>query len=407
MTTARIELPPKLIPIFTGAARYRCAYGGRAGGKTYSFALMTAIRAYQMAGNGQRGVILCAREFMNSLDDSSLEEIKQAIEGTPWLAEHFDVGEKYIRTKCGRIRYVFAGLRHSLNSIKSKAKVLIAWIDEAESVSETAWQKLTPTIREAGSEVWVTWNREKEGSPVDSRFIKTRPRNCKITEINADDNPWLSDASKEERENDRKRLNHADFLHIWEGHYKKNSDAQIFNGCYSIEEFEPQAHWDGPYYGIDWGFANDPTAGTKSWISDRVLYIEHDFSKVRLELDATAGALIDALPDIERHSARADNARPESISYVKRHGIPRIEPCKKGKGSVEDGIEFIKSFDRIVIHPRCKATAEEFALYSYKVDRLSGDILTIIVDAYNHCIDSLRYALEPIMRKSTYSLANL
>ncbi|WP_038931189.1 phage terminase large subunit, partial [Yersinia pestis] len=81
------------------------------------------------------------------------------------LNAFFDIGEKYIRTKDRRISYVFCGLRHNLDSIKSKARILLAWIDEAESVSEMAWRKLTPTVRgDDESEIWVTWNPEVRGS---------------------------------------------------------------------------------------------------------------------------------------------------------------------------------------------------------------------------------------------------
>jgi phage terminase large subunit len=88
------------------------------------------------------------------------------------------------------------------------------------------------------------------------------------------------------------------------------------------------------------------------------------------------------------------------ISHVKRRGLPRSIGSKKGKGSVEDGIQFIRSFKRVVIHPRCKETVREFQLYSWKVDARSGEIRPDPVDANNHYIDALRYALEPIMRKS-------
>ncbi|MCP3705021.1 MAG: PBSX family phage terminase large subunit, partial [Alteromonas sp.] len=144
MTTAQIEIPPTLIPVFTGEARYRAAHGGRGSGKTRTFALMTAIEAYRAAECGQTGVILCAREFMNSLDESSMEEIKSAIRSIDWLDNYFDIGEKYIRTKNGRVRYAFTGLRHNLDSLKSKAKILVCWIDEAEGVSEVAYNKLLP-----------------------------------------------------------------------------------------------------------------------------------------------------------------------------------------------------------------------------------------------------------------------
>src|SRR5690606_7819585 len=155
MSVAKIELPPKLIPVFSGPARYRGAHGGRGSAKTRSFAKMTAVRAYMFAEAGISGVMLGAREYMNSLEESSMEEIKQAIRSEPWLDAYFDIGEKFIRTKNRRVSYVFAGLRHNLDSIKSKARILIAWVDEGENVSEVAWQKLTPTVREFGSEIWV------------------------------------------------------------------------------------------------------------------------------------------------------------------------------------------------------------------------------------------------------------
>jgi phage terminase large subunit len=98
VASAQIELPPKLIPVFTGEADIRGAYGGRGSGKSRSFAKMTAVRAYMWGKAGRRGIILCARQFMNSLADSSLEEIKAAINSEPWLAAYFEIGEKFIRS---------------------------------------------------------------------------------------------------------------------------------------------------------------------------------------------------------------------------------------------------------------------------------------------------------------------
>ena len=142
MTTATINLPEKLVDVFDGDARYRGAYGGRGSGKTRTFALMTAIKGYQVGMSGQSGQILCAREHLNSLDESSLEEVKSAIRSVDFLSEYYEVGEKFIRSVDGNITYVFAGLRRNLDSIKSKARIIIAWVDEAEPVSEEAWRKL-------------------------------------------------------------------------------------------------------------------------------------------------------------------------------------------------------------------------------------------------------------------------
>lgn len=385
-----------------GEARYRGAYGGRGSAKTRSFALMTAIRAYQFAELGISGVILCGREFMNSLEDSSMEEIKQAIRSVDWLNEYFDIGEKYIRTKNRRVNYIFTGLRHNIDSLKSKARILLAWIDEAENVSEKAWSKLTPTVREESSEIWVTWNPETKGSPTDKRFRQTWHE--KIIELNYTDNPFFPDVLNQERLADKQRLDDATYRWIWEGAYLELSDAQVFKGKFVVDDFEPQDNWHGPYFGLDFGFAKDPTAGSKSWIFEDCLYIEYELSKVGLEIDDTAVALKSALPDVEHYTLIADNARPESISYLRRHGLPKVRACIKGKGSVEDGIAYLKAFRKIVIHSRCIATVQEFRLYSYKVDKLSDEILPTIVDAHNHVIDSLRYALERNMKRGVHSV---
>jgi len=401
MTTAQLAIPPKLIPLFTTPGkRYRCAFGGRGSGKTRTFALMTAVRGYQLAEQGERGVILCAREFMNSLDESSMEEVKQAIRSVDWLAAYYDIGEKYIRTNNGRMKYVFSGLRHNLDSIKSKAKIQLCWIDEAEGVSEIAYQKLLPTIREEGSELWVTWNPELDGSATDKRFRKELGSEGEAVELQYWDNPWFPAVLDIERQSDQRRLDPQTYAWVWEGAYLENSDKQVLAGKYEVAEFEPQPAWDGPYHGLDWGFANDPTAAIKCWVHDECLYIEYEAGKVGLELDDTGPFMRAKIPGIEKYVVRADCARPESISYLKRdkQGLPAIQAAPKWSGSVEDGVQHLRSYRRIYIHPRCTETIREARMYSYKVDRLTGDIKPDIDDKFNHYIDALRYALAPLIQ---------
>lgn len=402
--SVRLELPPKLIPVFTGNYRYRGAYGGRGSAKTRTFARMTAVKALMLAEAGVTGSILCGREFMNSLEDSSFQEVKHAIQSEPWLDSYFEVGERFIRTRNRRINYLFSGLRHNLDSIKSKAKILVAWIDEAENVSDTAWQKLIPTVREPGSEIWVTWNPERDGSPTDVRFRKKPPSNSMIVELNYTDNPWFPAELDQERIDDMSRLDGATYAWIWEGAYRENSDAQVLAGKYRVDDFTPQPGWDGPYYGIDWGFSQDPTAAVKLWVHDNRLYVEYEAGKVGLENDQIASYLIDRIPGIADHVVRADSARPETISHVKSKGagrknLPRIEPVQKWPGSVADGIAHMRSYTDIIIHPRCKEFLREAQLYSYKVDRLTGDVMPDIVDKHNHYIDAARYALSPLIRR--------
>ena len=400
MTTARIELPPKLIPVFIGSARYRGAYGGRGSGKTRSFATMSAVRAYELAEAGESGVILCGREFQNSLDESSMEEVKQSIWAHDWLADYFDVGEKYIRTKNGRIKYVFTGLRHNIESIKSKARILLAWVDEAEPVSEVAWRKLIPTVREAKSELWVTWNPEREGSATDKRFRQEPPQNSKIVEINYDDNPWFPDTLEADRQDDRRRLDDATYAHIWEGAYLENSEAQVLHGKVRVREFEPDPKkWDGPYYGLDYGFAQDPTAAVECWTDGDNLYIRREVGGVGVEITDTADMLRRGLPGIDGQVVRADNARPEMTSHLRKQDNLRVESAPKWSGSVEDGVAHLRGYREIIIHPECSETIRETRLYSHKVDRQTGDIRPDIVDAHNHYIDAIRYALAPMIRQ--------
>ena len=233
---AEIELPPKLVNLFDGEARYRVAFGGRGSGKTRSFALMSAVYGYRWGMSGKQGQILCAREHLNSLDESSLEEVKSAIQSVDWLDAYYEIGEKYIRSRDGRVSYVFSGLRRNLDSIKSKARVILAWVDEAENVSEAAWQKLIPTIREEESEIWVTYNPESKHSAVHQRFRVSPSGDVKVCEINWRDNPWFPDVLNQERMNDQK-LRPDVYDHVWEGAFL----IHVEGAYYTVEMREANA----------------------------------------------------------------------------------------------------------------------------------------------------------------------
>lgn len=227
---ARVELPLKLIPVFQGEARYRGAYGGRGSGKTRSFAKMTALKAFQWSQAREEGVILCARKYMNSLNDSSKAEIKAAILSEPWLKKHFIITESGIKTKNNCISFRFTGLYQNLDSLKSKAKIKLLWVDEAENIQEDAWKKLIPTIREENSEIWVTWNPESEHSATHKRFRQNKLENAKIVEMNWRDNPWFPKVLDYERQQDL-ALRSESYNHIWEGGF-----LNYIQGSYFIKD---------------------------------------------------------------------------------------------------------------------------------------------------------------------------
>lgn len=229
MTTVQLALPEKLIPLFEGEADVRAADGGRGSAKTRSFAKMTAVRALMWDAAGREGQILCGRQFMNSLADSSLEEIKAAIRSEPWLLDAFEIGDKYVKTKSGRIYYTFAGLDRNIASIKSKARILLCWVDEAEPVTDEAWTTLIPTLREEDSELWVTWNSKRKTAPVEARFKNSPDPRIKYVRINWRDNPWFPAKLERDRQRDMKERPEQ-YAHIWEGDF-----VSVVEGAYYAE----------------------------------------------------------------------------------------------------------------------------------------------------------------------------
>jgi phage terminase large subunit len=228
--SVQVALPAKLKPLFIGPADVRGAYGGRGSAKTRSFAKMAAVRGFMYGAQGQSGIIVCARQFMNSLEDSSLEEVKRAIEDEPFLVSYYDVGEKYIKSKDGRISFAFVGLDRSIDSVKSKGRILLCWVDEAEPVTASAWSTLIPTLREEGegwnAELWVTWNPKNKKAAVEKRFLNTNDPLIRIVEMNWRDNPKFPEKLERERQRDLKERPDQ-YDHVWEGKH-----VSLIEGAY-------------------------------------------------------------------------------------------------------------------------------------------------------------------------------
>lgn len=373
--------------------RYKGAKGGRGGGKSHFFAEMLVEE--HVCNPGQQSV--CIREVQNTLDTSVKKLIEQKLE-VLGVGNLFDPQVSRILDKRGQGgMIIFKGMQdYNASNIKSLEGFDRAWVEEAQNLSLRSLQLLRPTIRKDGSEIWFSWNPESESDPVDRFFAEPRP-DAVVVKCNIVDNPFRSELLWAEMLADRANLDVGEFHHIWEGGYRTISKEQIFADKCKVLEFEPLPVWDGPYYGSDWGFGVDPTAAREVWICDRNLYIHRESQHHGLELDDTAAVWKSDIPGIERHTVRADSARPDSISHVKRHGIPRLVGAEKGKGSVEDGIAFLRNFQNIYIHPRCTHSQQEARDYKWKTNR-AGDILPIPVDAHNHGWDSIRYALSPLIK---------
>lgn len=394
----RIDLPPKLAELLLIPARYKVAHGGRGSAKSWSFARALVAMTY-----ASRLRVMCGREIQRSIKDSVHQLLTDQIHAmglSPW----FTITRDEITSASGS-DIIFAGLQEISvkRNVKSVEGIDILWVEEAENVSDLSWEVIIPTIRKKGSEIWVTFNPDLETDPTYQRFVLNAPPSARVMEVNWRDNPWF-DNSEMVAEKDRLyQVDPEAAEHVWGGKCRTNSDAQVLHGKCFVEAFEPLEGWDGPYFGADWGFSQDPTALVRFWIADHSLWIEHEAYGVGVEIDATP-ALFDTVPGARVSTIRADNARPETISYLQRNGYSRIQAAEKWSGSVEDGIAFLRQFDRIVIHPRCKHTFDESRLWSYKKDRLTGDVTVNLVDKHNHTWDAIRYGLEPLIRRGDLGL---
>lgn len=393
-----LNFAPKFEVLFK-PKRYKVFYGGRGGAKSWQIADALISLAYS-----KKTRILCTREIQNSIKDSVHKLLKDRIDAIG-LSDWFSITDKEIRSSAGS-EFIFKGLKHNINSVKSTEGIDICWVEEAQTVSNDSWDILTPTIRKEASEIWVSFNPQEEDDPTYQKFIVNPPDNCISVEVNYDDNPWLPDTLRQEMEYCKKTDLEA-YYHIWKGKPKKLSEAIIFKGKYEVFAFDDDLYKqaDRLFFGGDFGFANDPSTLIRCFILNECLYIEYEAYGVGVELDEMP-SFYDSVPDSRKWPIKGDNSRPETISFIKKKGF-NIISAKKWQGSVEDGIAHLKSFKKIIIHERCKHMADEARLYSYKVDKKTGDVLPIIEDKHNHCWDAVRYALDGYITKKSGGLLSL
>jgi phage terminase large subunit len=384
-----IQTPRWAAPILDReTARYIGAHGGRGSGKSWFFAEWIVERCVM-----RKTDVVCVREVQKSLKQSVKKLIENKIEELG-VGHLFDIQQSEIKCPHGGV-IIFQGMQnHTADSIKSLEGFDIAWVEEAQSISQFSLDLLRPTIRKPGSQLVFSWNPRFDTDPIEGLLRgENPPDDSVVVEVNYTDNPWFPEVLKEEMEYDKRR-DPDKYLHVWKGEYVRNSETRVFKN-WTIEEFEAPA--DAIHrLGADWGFATDPTVGIRCHIIGRKLFIDWEAYQIGCEIVDTP-SLFMSIPEAERWPMVADSARPETISHMRKNGFPKIMPAVKGPKSVEEGIEWLKSFD-IIVHPRCQHTIDELTLYSYKTDPTTNKVLPILEDKHNHVIDALRYACESARR---------
>jgi phage terminase large subunit len=327
--------------------RYRAAHGGRGSAKSHSFAQALILKAAERPLR-----IGCFREIQKSIRDSVKRLLDDKIRDCG-LQSAFVSTDTEIRGHNGSL-FIFGGLRTNPDAVKSTEGIDIAAVFEANRVSQRSWDLLIPTVRKPGSEIWAEWNPEIESDPVDMMFRGPdgAPPGSIVRQVNWTDNPFFPEVLKQELEWDRQR-DPDKYAHIWMGGYLRNSETRVFKN-WTVEEFERPA---GTVYrlGADWGFSVDPSVLVRCSIEANRLYVDYEAHQIGCEI-VNLPELFMQVPEAEKWPITADSARPETISHMQKNGFPRIRAAIKGAKSLEDGVEWLKSFD-IVVHPRCKQTS--------------------------------------------------
>jgi phage terminase large subunit len=381
------DLPAVFRPLLQ-PSRYKGAFGGRGSGKSHVFAELLIGLC-----NRQFTRAVCVREYQTTLEQSVKRLLEDKINAFGLAS--FKVFNNYIATPFDGI-IIFQGMQaHTSDSIKSLEGYHVAWVEEAQSLSQRSLDLLRPTIREEGSELWFSWNPSQPTDPVDKLLRADHPPDAVIVESSYKDNPYFPEVLRREMAWDLRR-DVDKYEHVWMGGYEKHSEARVFKN-WAVRDFETPT--DATHrYGADWGFSVDPSVLVRCHAIDRTLYIDYEAYGIGVEIDKL-GAFFDQVPGARDWQITADSARPETISYLNNHGFPRIVGARKGKDSVEEGIHFLQNFD-VVVHSRCEATIREMTNYRYKTDPKAVDvnghpiILPVLSDKDNHVIDSLRYATE-------------
>lgn len=387
------EFPDRLAFLFE-PKRYKVLYGGRGGAKSWGIARALLIMAAQKPLR-----ILCAREMQNSIQDSVLKLLADQIEALG-LAELFEVQKTTILGLNGS-EFIFSGLRHNVDSLKSKEGVDIVWVEEAQNVSAYSWDKLVPTIRKSGSEIWISFNPELESDETYQRFVVHPPTESVVEKIGWQDNPWFPDVLRREMEDLQARSPDA-WLNVWEGHCRQTLDGAIY--ATELREAEAGNRICSVVYDAskpvsvfcDLGWADH----TSLWFVQRVGLEYHVLRAVQdrqkawphyLTLIQSFGYVIEGiwLP----HDAQAHQlGTGRTIEEITRAtGLPtRIVPNL----SVEDGINALRTVFPQVWWDKtnCADGLNALRRYRYEVDPVTGQFSRRpLHDDASHYADAARY----------------
>jgi phage terminase large subunit len=374
-----IQIPIEYKRLFDRDWREAALYGGRFSLKSHTVARYLLIRARQT-----KTKIACFREFQNSIAESSHQLLSDLI--NLYDLKDFEITNNAIINKINGSDFIFKGLHHNEQSVKSIEGIDVAWVEEAQSVSNTSIEVLTPTVRKPGSQIIYTYNRLMEDDPVHNRLVIEGRPNTLVINVNYDialKYGWMPDVIRMEMEDD-KTNRPALYKHKWLG--EPNSlERKIYKDWNIIASIPHEARLER--YGLDFGYSNDPSSIVAiykyngGFILDEITYQKGLSNK----------QLADTLNAIDKALVIGDSAEPKSIDEIKAYGV-NIVPAIKGQGSVNQGIQFVQD-QRISVTKRSVNIIREYRNYLWKTDK-DGKILNEPEHQFSHSMDAVRYGLS-------------
>lgn len=389
--------------------RYRIIKGSRASKKSKTTALWYISNMMKYPGSN----LLVVRKTFRTLKDSCFTELKWAINRLE-VSEHWKVTEsplqiEYIPT--GQTIY-FRGLDDPLKVTSITVDVgslCWMWIEEAyEIMNEADFDILDESIRgqvddELFKQITLTFNPWNEHHWIKHRFFDADPdEDILALTTNYMCNEWLDEADKKVfetmKKNNPRRYSVAGLGNwgIVDGLVYENWEEKEFN----LEDIK-KIKGIRSAFGLDFGYTNDPSGLFCGMVDlkDKTIYVFDELYKEGMSNEV----IYDEINKMgyRKERIRADSAEPKSIDRLRELGLSNIRGARKGKDSINNGIDYIQDF-KIVIHPRCVNFLTEISNYTWAKDKF-GKKINKPIDDFNHLLDAFRYAMEDFAKGDTFS----
>ena len=389
-----IQIPIEFRQLFDNWWREAAIYGGRGSLKSHTVARFLLIQ-----GRKDRKRMACFREFQNSIAESSHQLLADLI-GFYKMSE-YKVTDNAIVNRITGTDFLFKGLHHNEQSIKSIEGIDYAWVEEAQTVSEKSLEVLTPTVRKPGSKIIYTYNRLEELDPVHKRLVVEGRPNSLIINVNYDvaiKNGWFPDVLRVEMEDDKEKRP-ALYRHKWLGE-PNTSEGRIYKDWLLIDEIPHEARL--VRYGLDFGYSIDPTVIVAiyeyngGYIVDEIVYRKGLSNK----------SIADILNNLESAPVIADSAEPKSIDEIYSYGVNIIGAKKVGDGStksfVHASIDYVQQ-QKVSLTRRSTKTYDAYLNYKWAEDK-EGKKLNEpddTVHEWSNPMDAIRYGIDSFRPKKS------